>query len=83
MIPCSWARQYLPAQDASRQILADFSGHIVPLCRIDDRVFIGIFLLDFFIHLFDESQNAIISVVFVFRDISRLYRYRTYFWATS
>ena len=47
-------------QDTPGQILTYFSGHIIPLCRIDDRIFIGILLIDFFIQMLDQSQYTVI-----------------------
>ena len=41
-------------QQSFGQIFGDFAGHIIPLYRVDGRVFVGIFLLDFFIVALDQ-----------------------------
>ena len=50
-------------KDTASQILTYFSCHIISLCRIDDRILIRIFLLHFFIHVFQKRQNSIICSI--------------------
>ena len=44
-------------QNTAGNIFADFPCHIVALNGIDSRIFIGIFLFDFFVVAFNQSQN--------------------------
>ena len=53
----------LGEQDAAGNILGDLAGHVVTLNRIDGRILIGVFLLDFLVVTFDQTQNAIVSGV--------------------
>ena len=47
-------------EDPPGQVLAHFAGHVVSLGRVDDRVFVGILLLDLLIELIDQSQDSIV-----------------------
>ena len=42
-------------QQAVGQVLRDLTCHIVTLDAVDSRVFVGVFLLDFFVVALDQS----------------------------
>ena len=50
----------LRQKHTSGQILADLSGHVIPLRRVDHRIFIGIFLIYFFIDVLDQRQDPVV-----------------------
>ena len=50
-------------QETLGDILADLSCHIVSLHAIDRRVFVGIFLFDFFVVILQKSQDLLIGGV--------------------
>ena len=60
----------LREQYAARQILADFARHIVALRGVDDRVFVGILLLDLLICLINQGENALVGCVGLTSEIS-------------
>ena len=43
-----------------RKVLTNLAGHVVSLCRINNRILIGILLIHFFINMINQSQNTII-----------------------
>ena len=45
----------LRQQQAAADVLGHLSRHIVSLCRVDHRIFIGIFLLGFFVVAFNQA----------------------------
>ena len=53
----------LRQQDTHGQVLAHLTRHIVALGRVDNRIFVGIFLLDVLIEMINQSQNFIICRV--------------------
>ena len=53
----------LRQQDTHGQILADLPRHIVALGGVDDRVLVGIFLIDLFVEVLDEGQDPVVRGV--------------------
>ncbi len=48
-------------QNPLGEVLTYLACHVVPLGRVDDRVFITIFLLDLLVHLVDERKDAVVG----------------------
>ena len=46
---------------AAREVFGYLAGHIVALGRIDDRIFIGVFLFYFLVIKFDQRKNTVIG----------------------
>ena len=54
---------FLWQQKTHGQIFADFAGHVISLCGVDDRIFVGIFLFHFLVHPVDQGQDSVIRGV--------------------
>ena len=50
-------------KESSCDILADLACHVVALNAVDSGVFIGVFLLDFFVVAFDEGKDLFVCGV--------------------
>ena len=48
-------------KDTAGQILGDLTGHIIALRGINDRVLVGILLLDFLIDLLDQGKDPVVG----------------------
>ena len=60
----------LGEQDSLGQVLGDLTGHIVALGAVDDRVLVGVLLLDLLIHLVDEGEDAVVRRIGLSGDLS-------------
>ena len=60
----------LREQNATAQILADLSCHIISLCGVDDRILVGVLLLDLLVDVLDQRENAIVRRVRLSRQLS-------------
>ena len=47
----------LRQKEAARQVAADFPGDVVPLGRVDRRIFVGVLLLDQLVVAVDQREN--------------------------
>ena len=45
------------------KILGDFTGHVVTLYAVDDRVLVGVLLLSLFVLTFNDGKDFLIGVV--------------------
>ena len=52
------------------QVLGNFPGHVIALGGIDDRILIGVFLLDFFIGKVDQGEDSVIGGIALAGDFS-------------
>ena len=52
---------FYPPEDVYKR--QHFARHVVPLYAVDDRVLVGVFLLDFFVVAFNQGQNPVVSGV--------------------
>ena len=51
---------FVRKKESSRQVAADFSGHIIALYAVDSRILIGVLLLHFLIAAFDQAEDLIV-----------------------
>ena len=58
-------------QNTFREVFAHLARHIVTLHGVDRRVFIGIFLFDFFVVALNQRQNLIVRRVGGTRQVAR------------
>ena len=57
-------------QQTHRKVLADLPRHIIALRRIDACIFVGIFLIDFFVAALNERQNLCIGRIGFSRNLT-------------
>ena len=53
----------LRKQHTHGQVLAHLSCHIIPLCGIDHRIFIGILLIDSLVQMINQSKDSVVRGV--------------------
>ena len=45
------------------QIFGYLTGHVVTLCRVDHRILVGVFLIDFLVHMVYERKDSVVRGV--------------------
>ena len=51
---------FVRKKESSRQVAADFSGHIIALYTVDSRILVGVLLLHFLIAALDQAEDLVI-----------------------